>query len=33
LNGPLPRGLTQAGDSFDGEDLQFALQVARGAAE
>jgi isoleucyl-tRNA synthetase len=33
LDSPLPQGLTQADDSFDGEDLQFAIQIARGAAE
>ena len=32
LDEPLPHGLDQASDSFDGEDLRFALQVMRGAA-
>jgi isoleucyl-tRNA synthetase len=33
LDEDLPRGLTQAKDTFDGEELHFALQAVRGEAE
>ncbi len=33
LDEPLPHGLTQANDGFDGEELHFALQAMQGAAE